>query len=411
MNKFKLDFNYIYGNKKVKILKLIGILDEQAFAQWGRVIKKNIAEEGYKLVINCTELKEVSASGLFFLTGWLEYLLDKFETVKIVGLANKLKNKLYTVKSYLPDIFSGEDESATIARLFPIKTQKPLNFILTTAKQEIISGEPFTVKLEVLDNSKKPIPHYKDIVHLATDKGVVSPIAIKNYNKKKWSGDIVLVGQGKTKLRLWNEFGWGEIDLLLKEKGEEKKFPIEIKCPSCYKNISITRPDIFRCTKCSEIYFVDKYAHVVSLGMDNKYKNSIIKRIKFAIPSDINYLNYVRDFMVGIASEEGFDEVGISHIEMALDEALANVIEHAYLYDTNQQINIEITIDSKKLVIILKDQGRSFNIKKNPLPNLKQHISKREVGGLGRYVITSFMDEVKYTSYSWGNELRMVKKF
>jgi serine/threonine-protein kinase RsbW len=94
---------------------------------------------------------------------------------------------------------------------------------------------------------------------------------------------------------------------------------------------------------------------------------------------------------------------------MALDEALANVVEHAYTYDCYQDVEIRVCLFPDKLEILITDQGRIFDGNKMPLPDLKEHIEQRKVGGLGRYLMNTLMDEVEYRRRRGTNELLMVK--
>ncbi|MCK5219138.1 ATP-binding protein, partial [bacterium] len=104
-------------------------------------------------------------------------------------------------------------------------------------------------------------------------------------------------------------------------------------------------------------------------------------------------------------------EEKITQIEMSLDEALANVIEHAYSFDAYQEIQVNLWIYAHHLEIVIKDYGRSFDSESIPLPNLKKHIEERRIGGLGRYLIQTLMDEVAYRKGFHSNELRMIKRF
>ena len=57
-----------------------------------------------------------------------------------------------------------------------------------------------------------------------------------------------------------------------------------------------------------------------------------VKTIVVQTPGDISYLHRIRDFIAGIATEVGIDQQDIDNIELAVDEACTNVIEHGYEY-------------------------------------------------------------------------------
>jgi anti-sigma regulatory factor (Ser/Thr protein kinase) len=240
---------------------------------------------------------------------------------------------------------------------------------------------------------------------------MISPVLAQPFRKGRWEGDAILTSAGDVKVRVRDENAVGETVIQAVEKGELAKFPIKIRCPGCRQENVAGKNDIFRCMDCNEIYYVDKFGHVISLKPGRARSNGFIRHLEFKIPSDVNYLNHIRNFIVGISSEERINDEKIAQIEMSLDEALANVIEHAYAYDAFQEIHISLTLYPDKLIVVIRDHGRSFDSKNLPLPDLKKHIEERRVGGLGRYLIKTLMDEVEYQSDSYTNELRMVKHF
>lgn len=125
------------------------------------------------------------------------------------------------------------------------------------------------------------------------------------------------------------------------------------------------------------------------------------------IPSRTDNLEIIRDFIIGIAKKFGFDDDGISEIELAVDEACANVIKHAYNYDENKKIDITVETNSSKLTITISDQGIGFDPGKLESPELR--IQKHARGGLGIALIKKVMDEVSFDLHPGSNHVKMVK--
>ncbi|MBN1596304.1 ATP-binding protein [candidate division FCPU426 bacterium] len=285
------------------------------------------------------------------------------------------------------------------------------HFNININAKEIVSGEPFTMYIQALDAGNQLCRDYLGHPHLIVDRGIISPVLARGFSSGEWRGRVIVTGPGKLKVRVWERESIGEIEIMVVEKGAAVVFPIEIKCPGCREDNISGKADIFRCIHCNEIYYVDKFGHVIPLKHGKHSDIGYVKHLEFKMPSDVNYLNHVRNFIVGISGEENIEEEKISQIEMSLDEALANVVEHAYSFDPYQEIQVEAWLYSDKLEIVIRDHGRTFDSKNTPLPDLKKHIEERRVGGLGRYLITKFMDEVEYRSTGHTNELRMVKRF
>jgi serine/threonine-protein kinase RsbW len=115
-------------------------------------------------------------------------------------------------------------------------------------------------------------------------------------------------------------------------------------------------------------------------------------------------------FIRNQADEFGFDDIEISKIELAAEEALVNIISYGYPINPG---TISITCErsgKSGLKIVIQDDGVPFN----PLDNAKQHdeeapIEARSIGGYGVFFIMKIMDEVDYKRENDQNILVMVK--
>ena len=107
------------------------------------------------------------------------------------------------------------------------------------------------------------------------------------------------------------------------------------------------------------------------------------------------------------ASTMGFSDREVLRIQVAVDEACANVIKHAYNYDENKKIDITVETNSSKLTITISEQGRGFDPGKLESP--EQRLQKHARGGLGIALIKKVMDEVSFDLHPGSNHVKMVK--
>ena len=134
------------------------------------------------------------------------------------------------------------------------------------------------------------------------------------------------------------------------------------------------------------------------------------RAVKVELPSQTDYISLVRQFVGGVAKKAGFNDLDIEKIELAIDEACSNVLQHAYKFASNNRYAIEIAIANSKLNIIITDQGDSFTFNGEVVPDIEKHVSELKIGGLGIFIMQQMMDEVNYESLpECGNVLRMVK--
>ncbi len=130
------------------------------------------------------------------------------------------------------------------------------------------------------------------------------------------------------------------------------------------------------------------------------------------IPGETENLELIRSFVSRIAQQSGFNEDDIYKIELAVDEACANVIKHAYKGKEKKDIDLVVEIDYKKLTIIITDKGIGFDVNKILNRNMKDYLAKMKVGGLGIHLIRSLMDEVEFKSKPGeSTKVRMTKYF
>ena len=132
---------------------------------------------------------------------------------------------------------------------------------------------------------------------------------------------------------------------------------------------------------------------------------SILKD-KLIIDSHLDEISRARRWATQHTRVTGFSSRDIFAIELAMGEALSNIIRHAYDGEAGHEIHLALTIDETKFGLTIIDSGRKFDPAIHPPPKLDV---PRE-GGYGIYLIKKVMDEVTYdTSTPKGTQLDLVK--
>lgn len=129
------------------------------------------------------------------------------------------------------------------------------------------------------------------------------------------------------------------------------------------------------------------------------------------LPGRFKHLPKIGEFVIRAAEAAGLRPSAVDAVEMAVDEAFTNIIEHAYGGETNSKIECTCLIQSDGLTIVLHDYGRPFDPHSIPDPDIHASLEERRERGLGLYLIRQLMDEVhfEFTPHS-GNTLTMVKR-
>ncbi|MDD2922761.1 MAG: ATP-binding protein [Anaerolineales bacterium] len=128
-------------------------------------------------------------------------------------------------------------------------------------------------------------------------------------------------------------------------------------------------------------------------------------------PARFEFLDELRKFVAEFARENGFAEKEIYSLQLAADEAASNIIEHAYADVSNAEFDVTCDMRGGALTIVMRDSGKSFDASKVKQPDLKANLGRRQVGGLGVYLMRKLMDEVHYEpNAKTGNVLTMIKR-
>ena len=135
-----------------------------------------------------------------------------------------------------------------------------------------------------------------------------------------------------------------------------------------------------------------------------------IKR-SLTVPGRFEYLATIADFISEAGRDAGFDQDLIFHVQMAVDEACSNVIEHAYQGQDRGDITLCCDCNGEEWIIAIYDTGLAFDPSLVPEPNLNANIDDIKTGGLGLYFMHQLMDEVEFSfDQEKGNKLLMVKR-
>ena len=137
----------------------------------------------------------------------------------------------------------------------------------------------------------------------------------------------------------------------------------------------------------------------------------VVQPVRLSICSTPRHLGVVRAAVDALCEVLGFDEPCRTQVVLSVDEAITNVIRHAYDGAEDQPIDIELAAldasQSPGLRIRIRDQGRTVDpgrIRSRDLDDVRP-------GGLGVHIITESMDHVEYRpAEGGGTVLTMVKR-
>ncbi len=143
--------------------------------------------------------------------------------------------------------------------------------------------------------------------------------------------------------------------------------------------------------------------------MAEKKKEKGDVSIHLSLPSDMELISSIRQFVGQVARKQGFGEEDAHDVEIALSEALTNVVEHGYPpHNTAYRVDVTCEIDASKCVLILHDEGKVFDPVSATIPPISEQRRERDFH-LGTFYIRRCMDDVHYATRAQKNTLTMTK--
>ncbi len=129
------------------------------------------------------------------------------------------------------------------------------------------------------------------------------------------------------------------------------------------------------------------------------------------VPATLDSLEPVSTFITSVTSQVGLDDHAAWQVQLAVDEAVTNIIQHGYNEVEQGKIDLSWQLEHNELVITIRDKGRQFNPSDVPEPDIHSPLEERQAGGLGIFLMNKLMDSVRYTFHSEeGNVLVMTKR-
>jgi len=123
------------------------------------------------------------------------------------------------------------------------------------------------------------------------------------------------------------------------------------------------------------------------------------------IPSDTVRGQEVQERIIGQMENYKFTDRDVFSTRLALEEGIINAIKHGNRMDLTKSVNINWGISSRKIRVIIQDQGPGFDPADIPDPTADENLERP--CGRGIMLMKAFMDLIEYNEQ--GNQLTIEK--
>jgi anti-sigma regulatory factor (Ser/Thr protein kinase) len=117
---------------------------------------------------------------------------------------------------------------------------------------------------------------------------------------------------------------------------------------------------------------------------------------QISLPAELDNLPRFIAFAADQARRQGFTPQRVQEIELAIEEALVNVMEYAYPGKSGTLILLTGPAPPGQLTFEIRDRGETFNPLDRNTPDLQSDLMERPVGGLGIFLIKTLADELSW---------------
>jgi len=128
-------------------------------------------------------------------------------------------------------------------------------------------------------------------------------------------------------------------------------------------------------------------------------------KFQMRLASDPRLLPVVRSTVSELATALGLEDSQCRNITLAIDEALSNLIRHAYKNECNHEIELTCQVQADCLEFTFIDRGEPAD----PARICAEPLDEVALGGRGTHLIRQIMDEVHYERLADHNRLRLKK--
>ncbi len=120
------------------------------------------------------------------------------------------------------------------------------------------------------------------------------------------------------------------------------------------------------------------------------------------IASDPDLLPELEEFIVKLAVKSNLRDDKLNSLALSFSEAASNSVVHGNKLDKNKKVKITVHVNDKNMTVIIKDEGKGFDISTVPDPTKPENILKDS--GRGIHIMRSFLNDLRYNFTPTGTE-------
>lgn len=135
----------------------------------------------------------------------------------------------------------------------------------------------------------------------------------------------------------------------------------------------------------------------------------VILQRSITLPNDIETIPQLADFIEGIATDLNIGMELTMSLNLAMEEAVVNVMSYAYPEGEQGQVRVDAEGSDQWLQFVISDMGTPFDPTTQKDTDVTLSAEERPIGGLGIFLVRQIMDSIAYERKDGQNILTLRK--
>ena len=144
--------------------------------------------------------------------------------------------------------------------------------------------------------------------------------------------------------------------------------------------------------------------HYTKSQLDVKFTRNLV------LQNDVQQVDRLNEWVDEVCEAVGFDATTTMQMNLALEEAVVNVMNYAYPHGIVGNIHIEAQANDMRLKFTIVDSGSPFDPTAQEEADTSLSVEDRPIGGLGIHLVRQLMDSINYERTEGKNILTLRKK-
>jgi sigma-B regulation protein RsbU (phosphoserine phosphatase) len=142
-----------------------------------------------------------------------------------------------------------------------------------------------------------------------------------------------------------------------------------------------------------------------------KQERSVKMKKSIVLHNDTQEVPQLTAFVDEVCQATGFDQMVTMQIQLAIEEAVVNVMNYAYPPGQTGNVTIEAASNDMRLKFTIMDSGKPFDPTVQADVDTTLSAEERGIGGLGIHLMRQLMDSINYERIGDLNVLTLRKEF